>query len=435
MFLLKVRTITLFILIAVLAAFVPGWAQQEDSSTDEIKRTAPKVFLDGQRLDLNYILNEIQFVNYVRDRTAADVHVLITSQRTGGGGQEYSITFIGQGVYEDLRNVLKYFSNRVDTPDEIRKGMVQILKLGLAPYVARTPISSLINMTLGRKVKPTAANDSWNFWVFNFGVRGRLQTEQSRQTASMSGNISINRVTPQAKLRTGFTGNIDQSKFDYEDYQETSTADSRAFDGLYVFSLGEHWSVGGYLNVSHSSYGNIDFGYTIHPAVEYNVFPYSESTRHQLRLLYRAGYNHYNYIEETIYDKRSQGLFSQSLSATLDLTEPWGTASFSVEGANYFLNHFEYNHIRVSGNLNFRLIKGLALTVDGRYSTTHDQMALRKGEATIEELLLRRTELASEYSFNMSVGLSFTFGSVYSNVVNPRFGGDMGMGGGRGGGF
>jgi hypothetical protein len=153
-----------------------------------------------------------------------------------------------------------------------------------------------------------------------------------------------------------------------------------------------------------------------------------------LRLLYRAGFNHYNYIEETIYDKRSQGLFSQSLSATLDLTEPWGTASFSVEGANYFLNHFEYNHIRVSGNLNFRLIKGLALTVDGRYSTTHDQIALRKGEATIEELLLRRTELASEYSFNMSVGLSFTFGSVYSNVVNPRFGGDMGMGG-RGGGF
>jgi hypothetical protein len=73
--------------------------------------------------------------------------------------------------------------------------------------------------------------------------------------------------------------------------------------------------------------------------------------------------------------------------------------------------------------------------MDGRYTTTHDQIALRKGDVSIEELLLRRTELASEYSFNLSVGLSFTFGSVYSNVVNPRFGGDMGMGGGRGGGY
>ncbi|MCX6559949.1 MAG: hypothetical protein NTZ26_05480 [Candidatus Aminicenantes bacterium] len=431
----KARAVALFGIIALLAGFAPVWAQQTDASTDEIKRSAPKVFLDGQRLDVNYIVNEIQFVNYVRDRTESDVHVIVTSQRTGGGGQEYTMTFIGRGAYEDLKNVLKFFSNRVDTPDEIRKGMVQVLKLGLAPYVGRTPISGLINMTLGRKVKSTAANDSWNFWVFNFGVRGRFQSEQARQTNSISGNISINRVTPQAKLRTGFTGNIDQSIFDYEDYQETSTADSRAFDGLYVFSLNDHWSVGGYLNLNHSSYGNINFGYTIHPAVEYNVFPYSESTRHQLRILYRAGFNHYNYIEETIYDKRAEGVFSQSLSATLDLTEPWGTASLSLEGANYFLKGFDYNHLRISGSLNFRLIKGLALTMDGRYSTTHDQIALRKGDVSIEELLLRRTELASEYSFYLSAGLSFTFGSVYSNVVNPRFGGDMGMGGGRGGGF
>ena len=31
---------------------------------------------------------EITFVSYVRDRTAADVHVLVTTQGTGGGGTE-----------------------------------------------------------------------------------------------------------------------------------------------------------------------------------------------------------------------------------------------------------------------------------------------------------------------------------------------------------
>jgi hypothetical protein len=48
---------------------------------------------------------------------------------------------------------------------------------------------------------------------------------------------------------------------------------------------------------------------------------------------------------------------------------------------------------------------------------------LVKGEATLEEILLRRKELATEYEYSISVGLSFTFGSIYSNVVNPRFGG------------
>jgi len=34
----------------------------------------------------------------------------------------------------------------------------------------------------------------------------------------------------------------------------------------------------------------------------------------------------------------------------------------------------------------------------------------------------------------MSLGLSYSFGSVYSNIVNPRFGGGFG-GGGYGGGY
>jgi len=51
---------------------------------------------------------------------------------------------------------------------------------------------------------------------------------------------------------------------------------------------------------------------------------------------------------------------------------------------------------------------------------------LAKGEASLEEILLRRKELATEYEYSLSIGLSFTFGSIYSNVVNPRFGGGGG---------
>ena len=53
----------------------------------------------------------------------------------------------------------------------------------------------------------------------------------------------------------------------------------------------------------------------------------------------------------------------------------------------------------------------------------HDQLSLIKGEATLEQVLLRRTMLETNYSYYFSFGLSYTFGSIYSNVVNPRFGG------------
>ncbi len=120
---------------------------------------------------------------------------------------------------------------------------------------------------------------------------------------------------------------------------------------------------------------------------------------------------------------------SQTLTATLEFTQPWGNVELSLEGSN-FLHDFSYNRFRISGNMSIRLIKGLSLTVDGRYSAIHDQLALRKGTADLTEVLLRRTELASNYSYQVRLGLNFSFGSVYSNVVNPRFGSGYGGSGG-----
>ena len=437
----KRAAITLGVLSLSFFLAVPFVRPQETESQniDEMKKTAPKVFLDGSRIDIDYIRTEITFVNYVRDRKEADVHVLITQQRTGGGGREYTLAFIGLNSYEDLKNELKFYSNRTETEDDIRKGLVQILKLGLAPYAARTPISKILSLSLNGKVKPTSVVDKWNFWVFSLSARGRLNGEQSRKYDSLNGNISINRVTPESRIRMGVSGSLDESKFDYEEegyrYQETSSAKSSAFDGLFVQSLGEHWSAGAFVNVNHSTYSNINIGFTIAPAVEYNFFPYSISTRRQLRVLYRLGYNYARYIEETIYDKKTDRLMNEILTITLSMSEPWGNAEVSLEGSHYFKD-FSYNKLRFSANLSLRIWKGLALTIDGRYAAVHDQLALRKETATIEELLLRRTELATEYNYSLSVGFSYTFGSVYSNVVNPRFGGGFGgPGGGGGGGF
>jgi hypothetical protein len=96
------------------------------------------------------------------------------------------------------------------------------------------------------------------------------------------------------------------------------------------------------------------------------------------------------------------------------------------QGSHYF-HDIKKNRFRVSGELDFRIFKGLSLDIDASYSATRDQLSLPKEGATLEEILLRRKELASGYRFSTSIGLSFRFGSVFSNVVNPRFG----DGGGR----
>ncbi len=50
-----------------------------------------RVFLDCGPCDDDYLRQEITFVNYVRDRPDAQVHVLVTREGTGGGGRAWTL--------------------------------------------------------------------------------------------------------------------------------------------------------------------------------------------------------------------------------------------------------------------------------------------------------------------------------------------------------
>ncbi len=50
-----------------------------------------------------------------------------------------------------------------------------------------------------------------------------------------------------------------------------------------------------------------------------------------------------------------------------------------------------------------------------------DQLSLRRGSATSEEILVRQRELATGYQVEVGFGFSYSFGSIFNNVVNPRF--------------
>ncbi len=418
----RLRAPSILLAGALLAlAPVPSAAQQPEVSAERLRQAAPKVFLDCHQCDMDFIRNEITFVNFVRDRQIADVHVLVTIQVTGAGGREYNLDFIGQNTYYEIRNTLKYISSQTDTDDEQRRGLVRVLKMGLVPYAAKTAVGDFLNVNFDRKVAPEVTEDVWNSWVFSLGASGSISGEQAKNFASGSGWFSANRVTPEVKLRVGVSANLNRSNYALDTGPVHSSTDAESLSGMYVLSLGDHWSAGVWLSAYASSYANIDLAVSPSPAVEYNYFNYAESTRKQLRFDYRLGYTFNRYHEVTIYDKMQESVLTQTLSATLEVKQPWGNVSSSLSGST-FLTDLSKNRLEFWAGMSLHVIRGLAIDVSGRYSRIHDQISLPKSQASEEDILLGRKMLPTNFSYGMSIGVSYTFGSIYTNVVNPRFG-------------
>ncbi len=114
-------------------------------------------------------------------------------------------------------------------------------------------------------------------------------------------------------------------------------------------------------------------------------------------------------------------LYRQSFAVAYKVVKPWGSISASVIGQSY-LHDLNLNNLYSYLSTNLRLFKGFSLSISGGASLIRDQIALPKGEATQEDIFLQQREMATAYSYWGSVGISYTFGSLYNNVVNPRFG-------------
>lgn len=396
-------------------------SQQQGEDLNHLREMAPKVFIDCRGCDRDYFREHITYVNYVRDRQDADIHVLITDQPTGSGGREYTITFIGLKKFKEKQHTLVFTSGPTATRDEIRRGQVEVLERGLFPFLLETPLCNYIYLDFKQRLEPTAVSDPWKFWIFSLSFDGDFQGEESRKSHSLEVNFSANKVTPDLKIRLGLSGEFDRRKYIYEDETIKTASDEKNFTGMVAKSLGEHWSIGGWVEAESSTYSNMDLYFNLAPAIEFNIFPYSESTRRQLRLMYKIGLVRNDYTEETIFGKLKETLYNESLTAILEIREPWGSMSVSLEGSHYF-HDFEKNRLQLSGFLSFRIFRGLSVDIRGRYERIHDQLSLPRGEASLDEVLLRIKELQTAYDYFFSIGFRYTFGSVYSNVVNPRFG-------------
>ncbi len=429
---------SLFISILLSAAVR---AQNDTKNTEKLK-----VFIDCKSwtCPFDYIRSEIKYLDYVNDRFAANVYILITTSATGGGGQEYKIYFEGLENFKSLNDTLTYVRTAVETEDEDRKKMVQVLKLGLTRFIARTPLAATIQISVpatdmnGKNEQPNSKKDKWNSWVFNTGVNGNFSGDDNYNSSNVRLRLSASRVTDKLKLNFSSNYNKEKNKYIFNEYDDstgvlifsdtTRSSNKRSnVSATVAASINDHWSAGLFANFRASTYSNLKKSFSATPALEYSIFPYKAFTTKYMGFLYRIGPIRNIYEDTTWRNKTKEWLLQQNISFDLNVNQKWGSVSASVYWSNYFFD-WKWNNYGLFANGQFRIVKGLNFNFYGGFSITHDQVELPKGNATQTQVLIRQRVLRNSFNYFTGFGLSYRFGSIYNNVVNPRLG-DAGGGG------
>jgi hypothetical protein len=421
-------------LVAVAFSAVSAQAQNPvpaDSLRDEL----PRVFLDCQAngCDDDFLRTELTWLNFVRDRTLATVHVLATSQSTGSGGAELTVAFIGLGALSGKADTIVAISQQSDTFDERRQLVRRVISQGMLRFVANSPLASRLSVAYrapaaGSASATRGARDRWNLWVFRVSGGSFFNGEESYKYYNINGSVEARRTTADNKIFINFRGNKNQDRYTIPGDPSTNTPDEvlvtqrRSYnsEALWVKSINQHWSAGVQANASSSITSNLDLGMRFGPAIEYDLFPYSESTRRQVIARYSVGVKSLNYDSLTIFDKLKETRPDHRLTLAGEATQPWGGFYGNVTASQYLNEPSKY---RIDGyaGMNWRIVRGLNIGFDMGYTKLRDQLNLKRGTASQEEVLLRLRQLATGYYYYGSINISYTFGSVFSNVVNPRF--------------
>jgi hypothetical protein len=406
---------------AVLAVTLPATLAAQASATDTL--TQLRVFLDCHTsCDERFLQTDLAFVSFVRDRESADVHVIVTGQGTGAGGRAYTLTLIGRGAFARLSDTLTYQTLATDTDDEQRRAQLRYLSLALARYGARTALAPSLTLTYSAARAAAAVrpqSDPWNAWVFRVGLNGGMNRESQQRSSRISANVSGNRITETWKLTNNLRGRYNTSTFTLSEGTFKDHSHNVSFDHLLVRSLGDHWSVGERVNLNSSTFLNDKLSLRIAPALEYDLFPYSQSTRRQLIFQYSIGVKRIRYEDTTLFDRIEETIADEQLVMGVEAVQPWGNV-FSVLTAAHHLNDFDRNRLTFFGGIELRVAKGLSLNFFGQASRIRDQVNLPKAGLADEDVLLRRRQLSTGYFLSFNLGMSYTFGSIFSPVVNPR---------------
>jgi len=386
------------------------------------------VFLDcnARNCDFDHFRREISWVNWVRDRKDSDLHLLITSQRTGGGGLKYTLDYIGKRSSEGSERSVIYTSDPNDTDTEVRNRLTETMALGLIQFVINNPqIAPKLSVVYDNPQSDldpilTEEEDPWNLWVFRLGIEGSLEGESQQKAYSLEGEVSARRVAENFKIEIEADAEYDREEFeDINDTTFVNISEDYSAEVVAIWSLGPRWSVGGHVGISKSTFVNRDLSVVGGPALEFNIFPYTESTRRSITFLYLLELANFNYELISVNGKTSETLGRHTFQVRAEVQEEWGEIFGSVEGIQYF--HDPSTHrINIFLRLEYRLFRGFNVDLFFFFSRIKDQFYLPASGLSPEEILLRRRQRETDFEFDIGIGFSYRFGSKFANIVNRR---------------
>lgn len=390
--------------------------------------TAPapqlKVFLDCDGCFEDFMKTEVTFVDYVRDRAEANLHVLITGADTGSGGREHTLAFIVRPPFDGIDRTLKTVTTSSDTEDVVRRQLATALRVGLLNYIVGAAVPPELDVTvrLGAEDTRPVVADRWSNWVFSLQGSASFEGEESSRERQIGFELGADRITPDWKITLGGEVDYEREEFDLdEDDPVKVERRERDFQWLVVKALGQHWSVGAEGEIESTTFDNTQLSIGVAPAIEFNVFPYAMYARRQLRALYAVGVNKTRYYEETLFGKTEETLPRHEVSLAFEQRERWGSLEARTEWSQY-LHDLSKTRLQAEGRVSVRVAKGLSLAAELDASRIRDQLFLPARGATPEEIFLRLRRLQSGYEYSVSMSVTYTFGSIFSSIVNPRFG-------------
>ncbi len=407
---------------------LPAYGQESGPLSDS---SALHVFLDCQgdswrHCDFDHVRREIKWVNWARDRRDAQVHLLVTTLGTGGGGYSYTLDFIGLGELDADTDSISYISDPDDTQAEVREKLTQTFAVGLVRYVASTSLAQQLQISYeessGDAAQTGQEEDPWNLWVFGVSANGSFNDEALQRGSSYSGSLSADRTSDRLKFNWGASGWSSRDEFDIDGETLENTQRSYNTNLLSVWSLSDHWSMGLIAGANHSSFSNIDLAVIGGPVVEFSVFPYHESTRKAFTFQYSVESVNNKYETITFAGETEEALSRHRLVVALDVRQPWGDIFGQVAGTQYL--HDPSTH-RVDTYLGagVRIFRGLNFSISGSFSRIKDQFFLPAEGLTSEEILLQRGQRETDFRYGLRMGFSYRFGSQLATVVTPRMSG------------
>jgi hypothetical protein len=363
-------------------------------------------------------MKELAYVNLVRDQDLSDIEIYVNSI-----GNVYELNFKGRNQFQDKDNTMSFATLPVMTSDDVRKLLKRKIEQGLISYLLETDLANRITFYIPNDTMSVTEiveeEDPWNRWIFELRASGNGDRQTNRSSFRYDVGFESDRVTEEWRFR-GDAG-FDRAEISFNDDNQTflSIRQSYYTRGSLVKSLNDHWSAGFFTGLSHNTYSNFELSYYFQPAIEYNIFDYSEVIKREITFAYQIGYLNNQYIEETIFGFTQEELFRHSLTMNIRFRQPWGdiSSNFLVRS---LLDDISVNRVSLDSYVNIRLLKGLSLRLSTNLKLIRDQINLPNTGASIEDILLAQRQIATNFQIRGSIGLSYTFGSAFNNILNTR---------------